>query len=556
MKSIIRGLISVLFMAVLCVGPGAYGEDNGSECNYNEKCSCEQYAKWVLHNCNVEWGKDGGEGECSPVQTCFVYMPGRECPPNMIDIFMGAPAQCENADGSLTCVDDSYYAWSTEAHHVCRSCEDGYPFHEICNSNDKECGQEYCYKLCSSVHGSNYSGYIYFGKDIQDTCEKTGNDPGGDINPGGYYDHQIAPGCSAMDTMNCSDFLDHIVSVVNNYNNVPELWGNNFEVPYPDEIEERIMQECGFSDKRHDGGETEEWMTEGLWCSAQVCTEHQVQGYLISNWPVAWQCKERYCSEALGNDMWTGIAYGNNCSECEATCPDGEASSGVERTGQTTFYHGERCNVTSTGTCGYKCMKDFYGTATSKSTGCTACPANATCAGGNNSTFVCNGGYYKATANATECSKCPDNATCTTENGIQCHSGYYYKNENGNVTCPACPSHGKCEGGQKSFGCDNPAWYKVNVSATVCTQCPTGAECMDLMPVTCVKGYYQGGSTPPCTVCPGGGTTSEKNADSITDCYVAVNAGTGQTDYTWDEADDDNNVFGSYQCTVNARYVQ
>ena len=36
MKSIIRGLISVFFMAVLCVGPGAYGEDYGT-------VKCEEY---------------------------------------------------------------------------------------------------------------------------------------------------------------------------------------------------------------------------------------------------------------------------------------------------------------------------------------------------------------------------------------------------------------------------------------------------------------------------------------------------------------------------------
>lgn len=52
----------------------------------------------------------------------------------------------------------------------------------------------------------------------------------------------------------------------------------------------------------------------------------------------------------------------------------------------------------------YKCNSGYYGTATSASSGCTACPSNATCVGGNNSTFKCNKGYYK---NGTSCSACP-----------------------------------------------------------------------------------------------------------------------------------------------------
>lgn len=52
----------------------------------------------------------------------------------------------------------------------------------------------------------------------------------------------------------------------------------------------------------------------------------------------------------------------------------------------------------------YKCDVGYYGTATSSSSGCTECPANATCSGGNKSTFFCVKGYYKT---GSTCSQCP-----------------------------------------------------------------------------------------------------------------------------------------------------
>ncbi len=62
-----------------------------------------------------------------------------------------------------------------------------------------------------------------------------------------------------------------------------------------------------------------------------------------------------------------------------------------------------KCSCQTTGT-SYVCSDGYYGTATSASAGCTACPDNATCAGGNNSTFVCAKGYYK---NGNVCTRCP-----------------------------------------------------------------------------------------------------------------------------------------------------
>ncbi|MDE5615701.1 MAG: hypothetical protein K2I81_02615 [Alphaproteobacteria bacterium] len=62
-----------------------------------------------------------------------------------------------------------------------------------------------------------------------------------------------------------------------------------------------------------------------------------------------------------------------------------------------------RCTC-SPGTVSYKCASGYYGTATSAQSGCTACPGNATCSGGNGSVFRCNVGYYK---NGTSCTRCP-----------------------------------------------------------------------------------------------------------------------------------------------------
>ena len=56
----------------------------------------------------------------------------------------------------------------------------------------------------------------------------------------------------------------------------------------------------------------------------------------------------------------------------------------------------------------YRCNSGYYGMARSASSGCTKCPSNATCAGGNGSTFVCAKGYYKS---GSSCADCPNNGT-------------------------------------------------------------------------------------------------------------------------------------------------
>ena len=84
-----------------------------------------------------------------------------------------------------------------------------------------------------------------------------------------------------------------------------------------------------------------------------------------------------------------------------------------------------RCEIISTT---YECASGYYGTATSSTSGCTKCPANALCLGGNGSTFRCNIGYQK------------DGNECVP---IECNAGDYYIGG----FCRACPSPGTSAGG-------------------------------------------------------------------------------------------------------------
>lgn len=61
----------------------------------------------------------------------------------------------------------------------------------------------------------------------------------------------------------------------------------------------------------------------------------------------------------------------------------------------------------------YRCNDGYYGTATGATSGCTVCPSNATCAGGNGSVFLCDVGYYRSD---NTCAQCPsaDGAQGTT----------------------------------------------------------------------------------------------------------------------------------------------
>lgn len=98
------------------------------------------------------------------------------------------------------------------------------------------------------------------------------------------------------------------------------------------------------------------------------------------------------CSFACA-DYYYGVPM-----DLDMPCTRCPSASGYTLTGPTN-------NPYNTGTdisvCKYECARGYYGTANELSStattpsGCTACVSNATCAGGNGSTFSCDEGYYK-----------------------------------------------------------------------------------------------------------------------------------------------------------------
>lgn len=105
----------------------------------------------------------------------------------------------------------------------------------------------------------------------------------------------------------------------------------------------------------------------------------------------------------------------SNCSDyaCE-TCKDAQLKKESNNYGIdviTSRHYDVQCNFSKcTASCEckstsfYACSVGYYGTATSASAGCTPCPDNATCEGGNGSTFKCKATYYK---NGNVCKRCP-----------------------------------------------------------------------------------------------------------------------------------------------------
>ena len=125
----------------------------------------------------------------------------------------------------------------------------------------------------------------------------------------------------------------------------------------------------------------------------------------------------------------------------------------------------EKCKSTTT----VSCLSGYYGTANSDGTsGCTACPDNATCKGGNGSTFVCNEGYLKS---ASSCVKCGTNQTLN-EDGTACvcKKDYYLYNS----TCLRCPDHTKLCTSKGDVHCDT-GYYRSEISRNgyKCVECPT-----------------------------------------------------------------------------------
>lgn len=136
----------------------------------------------------------------------------------------------------------------------------------------------------------------------------------------------------------------------------------------------------------------------------------------------------------------------NLCNTCKVSSEVNETT-GIEvllnKTVKTTCTSGGFYSCTCiNGATGYKCAAGYYGTANSTGTGgCIKCPANATCAGGNESTFSCNSWYYKI---GSSCKECPANSVACSSDGtnidIRCAKGYYLKIVGNNYSCNRCPA--------------------------------------------------------------------------------------------------------------------
>lgn len=123
----------------------------------------------------------------------------------------------------------------------------------------------------------------------------------------------------------------------------------------------------------------------------------------------------------------------------------------------------------------YKCSAGYYGTATSESAGCTKCPTNASCSGGNDSTFVCNTGYYRnpngSTGYSDACKICPQNATCWGgSDAPSCNTGYYSGESSSSGYCQECPTNSVCWGASAQPQCTTG--YYSDTQTGLCTRCP------------------------------------------------------------------------------------
>ncbi|MBQ7289685.1 MAG: hypothetical protein IJW84_02205 [Alphaproteobacteria bacterium] len=115
----------------------------------------------------------------------------------------------------------------------------------------------------------------------------------------------------------------------------------------------------------------------------------------------------------------------------------------------------------------YTCRSGYYGTATSMSTGCTACPDNATCAGGNGSTFVCDEGFRKS---GSSCIRCGTNQTSNADRtACECISGYYLFKS----ACVECPTNTLACGPGATVGCLGGYYRSSGTGGYSCNRCPT-----------------------------------------------------------------------------------
>ena len=139
----------------------------------------------------------------------------------------------------------------------------------------------------------------------------------------------------------------------------------------------------------------------------------------------------------------------------------------------------------------YVCSQGYYGTARDESgDDCVTCPQNATCAGGNNSTFKCDDGFCRVTAQS-KCVKKTANMQCNA-NDFSCLGGTYKSGDD----CVTCPQNADCSSGTPIC---NVGFYGLTNNGT-CEPCPTNVLASNLKD-----------SAKP---------TSAKGTNNITGCYI------------------------------------
>ena len=244
-------------------------------------------------------------------------------------------------------------------------------------------------------------------------------------------------------------------------------------------------------------------------CTEHVLVERRTRGWTGDPWPLTWTRVSGQCTSNV-NPTCTCTAWGaistvsgscstagtfqvtnpaiaaGNCTAAghtlHATCP----------TGQTQIVG---CDRGANFACGptwdnFFCIAGFW----RNGTACTACPANATCAGSNANAFSCNAGWFR-NGTATTCTICPAGA----------HSAA------GATSCPACANNQFSAAGSASCtacalmtGAGSATWAGgpfANQAA-----CDTGHTA-----TTCITGFWLNGGV--CETCPANATCAGTNAN-------------------------------------------
>ena len=245
-----------------------------------------------------------------------------------------------------------------------------------------------------------------------------------------------------------------------------------------------------------------------LWADDVKCAE-------VVPEEVCWQYfREGVCESLQAYDNWAGSCLfktdSSACDEMSAYCRrvPGESSDRcgilLEDVGAATkitqYYidvfpdaqQGVSCSFNKEDPdVSYVCSQGYYGTAeTEEKHSCKECPQNATCAGGDNSTFKCDDGFCRVTEQG-KCVKKTANMQCN-DDDFSCLGGTYKSGDD----CVTCPQNADCSSGTPIC---NVGFYGLTNNGT-CEPCPTNVLASNLKD-----------SAKP---------TSAKGTNNITGCYI------------------------------------